>query len=156
MSDMRLFCRDVSAKKPRRILRLLSEHPFEQKSRALTYQSSSVGARPSSAAPSNRTASNSTQATILQIVRLKSSRVLGDGGSIRRGRPRTAALRLKRVRVLGHVTSVRRVFAEWSKNSRWFLNRNITTRQTHIGHSIRIWWLIQFGDFCNHSRVQRL
>ena len=38
--------------------------------------------------------------------------MLGDGGSARRGRPRTDALRQKSVRVLGIVPSVRRQAAE--------------------------------------------
>ena len=41
-------------------------------------------------------------------LRQKSARVLGDGGSDRRGRPRTAALRQKSARVLGMETSDRR------------------------------------------------
>jgi hypothetical protein len=44
----------------------------------------------------------------MDMLRQPSVRALGDGGSVGRGRPRTAALRQKSARVLRDGTSVRR------------------------------------------------
>ena len=74
--------------------------PAEQKSQPLTHESSSVGAHPSSAAPVEQ---NPQMGLSLPLNGVR-KRV----GPIRRGRPRTDALRQKSFRVLGIETSVRR------------------------------------------------
>ena len=83
-------------------------HPVpsvEQKPQALTHESSFVGARPSSAAP---VLTEPPRPDIYISAPTKGLLCLWDGGSVRRGRPRTAALRQKSFRVLGLGASVRR------------------------------------------------
>jgi len=85
----------------KKLLHRYSTHRTE--ARSLTHESSSVGARSSSAAPVGQDHGPNTRALFVGAFHIS-----GRGGSVRRGRPGTAALRLKSVPVLGQDASVRR------------------------------------------------
>ena len=84
--------------------------PVQQKPLSKKHTSSSVGARSSSAAPGQLNPLSKKHTNLLwqSFERPTEELALRESASVRRGRPRTAALRLKRFRVFRERASVHR------------------------------------------------